>query len=203
MARKKRPKKLTKTEIVDRIEDGIAESAFTKLLMVQQSIGDLAEIAAVVVRALGRGNRLFLIGNGGSAADAQHIAGELEGKFRKNRRPLPALALTTNTSTLTAVSNDYDFRISFARQLEAHARKGDVVIAISTSGNSPNVLEGVRAARKAGAATVGFTNRNGGKLARMVRTCFRAPTLDTQRTQECHILAGHVLCDVVERSLFG
>ena len=198
MAKKKG---LSRAQIYDRIEDGVAESAFTKLLMVQQCIPDLVKIADAVVKSLRAGKKLVLFGNGGSAADAQHIAAELEGRFRKNRRALPALALTTNTSTLTAVGNDYNFSRTFARQVEAHVRKGDVVLALSTSGNSKNVLEGVRAAKKAGAIAIGFTNQKGGKLAKMVKLCFRAPSADTQRTQECHITAGHVLCDVVERAL--
>ena len=136
MAKKKG---LSRAQIYDRIEDGVAESAFTKLLMVQQCIPDLVKIADAVVKSLRAGKKLVLFGNGGSAADAQHIAAELEGRFRKDRRALPALALTTNTSTLTAVGNDYNFSRTFARQVEAHVRKGDVVLALSTSGNSKNV----------------------------------------------------------------
>ena len=194
---------MTRGDMRDRIEDGILESAFTKLLMVQRSVAELTKIAEVVTAALEKGKRLYLFGNGGSAADAQHIAAELEGRFMKNRKALPASALTTNSSTLTAIANDYGYDRSFSRQVEAHVRRGDVVLAISTSGESRNVLEGVKAAKKQHAVTVGFTNQKGGKLAKAVKYAFRAPSNDTQRTQECHILAGHVLCDVVERALFG
>ena len=122
-------------------------------------------------------------------------------RFLRKRRAIAALALTTNTSTLTAVANDFGFEATFARQVEAHARRGDVVIAISTSGNSRNVLAAVKTARRIGATVVGFTNEDGGRLAKVADLCFRAPTADTQRTQECHITAGHLLCDVIERSL--
>ena len=127
----------------------------------------------------------------------------LEGKFLKKRKAIPALALTTNTSTLTAVSNDFKFEECFSRQVEAHVRNGDVVIALSTSGNSKNVLQGVRAAKKLKAVTIAFTNQDGGRLAKMADYAFRAPTMDTQRTQECHITAGHVFCGVIEQALFG
>ena len=185
------------------IEDGLAHSAFTKMLLVQKCVPELEAIGAALVGVLRKGRRLYLFGNGGSAADAQHIAAELVGRFLKNRRALPATALTTDTSVLTAVSNDFDSDDIFSRQVEAHVRKGDAVIAISTSGNSRNVIEGARRARKAGARTIGFTNETGGKLKKLVDLCFRAPSADTQRVQECHITAGHVLCDVIERALFG
>jgi D-sedoheptulose 7-phosphate isomerase len=185
-----------------KIEDGLAQSAYVKLLLLQRQAGVIEEIARALVRTLRAGRRVFLFGNGGSAADAQHIAAELEVRFLRERRALPCLALTTNTSTLTAAGNDYGYESTFARQVEAHARKGDAVIAISTSGNSPNVLRGVRRARKAGAVTIGFTNENGGKLRALVDHCLRVPSTDTQRVQECHITVGHILCDLIESSLF-
>ena len=186
-----------------RIQDGLSESAFVKLLLLQRQSGVIEQMAKRLIRTLKAGRTIFLFGNGGSAADAQHIAAELEARFLRERRALPCHALTTNTSTLTAIGNDYGYERTFARQVEAYARKGDAVIAISTSGNSPNVLEGVKAARKAGAATLGFTNEKGGKLKGLVELCLRVPSTDTQRVQECHLAVGHVLCDLIEASLFG
>ena len=166
------------------IEDGLAASAFVKLQLLQRESGTIEAIAKQLVKTLRAGKKILLFGNGGSASDAQHIAAELEGRFMRERRALPALALTTNTSTLTAVANDYGYERIFARQVEAHGRRGDAVIAISTSGNSANVLEGVKAARKAGMATIGFTNAKGGKLRRAVNLCLRVPSIDTQRVQD-------------------
>ena len=187
----------------ERIEEGLAASAYVKHLLLQRCVPQIEAIAAAVAKALRAGRRVFLLGNGGSAADAQHIAAELEGRFKRERRALPVLSLTTNTSTLTAIGNDYGFERTFARQVEAHVRRGDVVIAISTSGNSANVIEAVKAAKKAGAIVAGFTNETGGKLKSAADLCLTVPSTDTQRVQECHIAAGHVLCDAVETSLFG
>ncbi len=186
-----------------RIEDALARSAYTQLLCLQREAGAIEAIGKALVRTLRAGRRVYLFGNGGSAADAQHLAGELEGRFLRERRALPVLALTTNTSTLTAVGNDYGYERTFARLVEAHVRKGDAVVAISTSGNSPSVIEGVRRARKAGAVTIGFTGGKGGKLREIADLCLRVPSADTARIQECHITVGHVLCDVIESSLFG
>ncbi|MBI2899186.1 MAG: SIS domain-containing protein [Planctomycetes bacterium] len=187
----------------ERIETGLAESAYVKHLLLRRCVPQIEAIAAAATKALRAGRRVFLFGNGGSAADAQHIAGELEGRFKRERRALPVLSLTTNTSTLTAIGNDFGYEKTFARQVEAHVRRGDVVIAISTSGNSPNVLEAVKAAKKAGAIVAGFTNEKGGKLRKAADLCLTVPSTDTQRVQECHIAAGHVMCDAVETALFG
>ncbi len=186
-----------------KIEESLAESAYVKLLLLQRQAAEIERIGKLLVRTLRAGRTVYLFGNGGSAADAQHIAAELEARFLKERRALPCHALTTNTSTLTAIGNDYGYERTFARQVEAYVRKGDAAIAISTSGNSPNVLAGVRAARKAGAKTVGFTNEKGGKLKGLVDLCLLVPSTDTQRVQECHLAVGHVLCDVIESALFG
>ncbi len=186
-----------------RIEEQLAESAYVKLLLVQRCLSQVEGIARDLVRTLRAGRRVFLFGNGGSASDAQHIAGELEGRFKRDRRALPVLALTTNASTLTAIGNDLGYERTFSRQVEAHVRRGDVVLAISTSGNSPNVLAAIKMARKMGARTVGFTNESGGKLKSLVDLCLTVPSTDTQRVQECHIAVGHVLCDAIETELFG
>jgi len=186
-----------------RIEDALARSAYTKLLCLQREAGTIEEIGRALVKALRGGRRVFLFGNGGSAADAQHLAAELEGRYRRERRALPVAALTANTSTLTSVANDYGYERAFSRLVEAHVRRGDAVVAISTSGNSPSVIEGVKRARKAGAVTIGLTGGKGGKLRGAADLCLCVPSEDTPRIQECHITVGHILCDLIESSLFG
>ena len=153
--------------------------------------------------ALKAGHKLLLFGNGGSAADAQHIAAEFVGRFVLERRPLPAIALTTDTSALTSISNDYGFEEVFSRQLLALGRPGDVVLAISTSGNSPNVLAGAKAAREHGIKTIGLTGGDGGQLARCVDISIVVPSDNTARVQEWHITIGHILCEIVENLLFS
>lgn len=185
------------------IEDQLADSAYVKLLLLQRQSAVIEAIGRRLAATLKAGRRVYLFGNGGSAADAQHIAAELEARFLRERRALPALALTTNTSTLTAVGNDYGYERVFARQVEAYVAKGDAVIAISTSGNSPNVLAGVKAAKKAGAFAIGFTNEKGGKLVKAVDLCLQVPSTDTQRVQECHLATGHVVCGIIEQLLFA
>ncbi|MBI2264044.1 MAG: D-sedoheptulose 7-phosphate isomerase [Armatimonadetes bacterium] len=156
------------------------------------------EMAGETLRA---GGKLIFLGNGGSAADAQHLAAELAGRFQLERNPLPAIALTTNTSILTAVGNDYGFDQVFSRQLEAVGRAGDLVVAISTSGNSPNILEAALMARKKGLLIVGMTGDSGGKLASHVDLLVSVPSANTARIQEAHITIGHILCELVEESL--
>jgi D-sedoheptulose 7-phosphate isomerase len=150
-----------------------------------------------------RGGKLILFGNGGSAADAQHIAAEFVGRFLIDRRPLPALALNTNSSAVTAISNDYGYDDSFARQLRAHAQPGDVGWGLSTSGNSPNVVNAVEAAREIGLVTIGFTGGGGGKLAAAVDHAVVVPADATPRIQEGHLMCAHVVCEFVETALFG
>lgn len=154
--------------------------------------------AELICDALANGSKLLLFGNGGSASDAAHIAAEFIGRFQSERRALPAIALSTNLAALTAIGNDYGFDWVFSRQLEALARPGDVAVGISTSGMSANVLEGVRAARRLGVATIGLTGADGGDLAAVVDLCLRVPSESTARTQEGHILLGHTLCEIVE-----
>ena len=163
----------------------------------------LERMAAAVLKALRKGNRVYLCGNGGSAADSQHIAGEFVGRFMMERAPLPCVALTTDTSILTCLANDYSFDSVFERQVNAHVRKGDVLIALSTSGNSPNVLRAVTAAKKRGAVTLGFSGRGGGKLLKAADLCLVAPDDQSARIQELHITCGHVLCDLVEKRYFA
>jgi D-sedoheptulose 7-phosphate isomerase len=152
-------------------------------------------------RALAAGRKIILFGNGGSAADAQHIAAELVGRFSRERRALPALALTTNSSTVTAVGNDYSFERIFARQVEAFGARGDVAIGISTSGKSPNVIEAIRVAKTIGMLTAGMTGAGGRGLTEIVDYCVRVPSEKTPRIQETHILIGHILCEIVDDSV--
>jgi D-sedoheptulose 7-phosphate isomerase len=161
----------------------------------------IAELATRLVETLRRDGRVLLCGNGGSAADAQHLAAELVGRFLCDRRPFPALARTTDTSILTAVANDIGYMEVFARQVLALGRPGDLLIAISTSGNSPSVLRAAEAARQQGLMVAGLTGRTGGKLRPLCDLCLCVPSEATPRIQEMHILIGHILCDVAERIL--
>lgn len=165
--------------------------------------GLLDEIAAALVTAFRSGRRLYLIGNGGSAADAQHIAGELLGRFKQERRALPAIALTTDTSTLTAIANDYDFEHVFSRQLDGLLERGDVLWCLSTSGNSPSILAAAELARRRGAAVIGFSGESGGKLAALCDHLLRVPHTHSDRIQEAHILAYHYVCERIEAAFVG
>lgn len=157
-------------------------------------------IAEMIVQSLQAGGTLYVCGNGGSAADAQHIAGEFVGRFRLERRALPAVALSTDTSVLTCIANDYDYERIFARQVEALVRPGDVLWAFSTSGTSPNVLQAAEAARRQGARVIAFTGRAGSKLETRADLCLCAPGELAARSQEIHQLAYHIICDLVEQS---
>jgi phosphoheptose isomerase len=159
------------------------------------------QVAVVIEECLRDGHKVLIVGNGGSAADAQHLAAELLGRFGSERSPFPAIALTTDTSVLTAIGNDYGFDTVFARQVQALAEPGDVLIALSTSGRSPNVINAVRAARLAGAATVALTGGGGGELAPCADIGIVVPSGDTARIQEIHIAVVHILCELVEASL--
>ena len=173
-----------------------------KLLSSAEIVSCVARVSEILVDALKQGNKLLLCGNGGSAADAQHIAAEFVGRFSFNRPALPALALSVNTSCVTAIGNDYGFDQVFSRQIEALARPGDVCIGITTSGNSPNVLCAMSAARKMSLHTFGLTGAADGKLKNAVDYCICVPSKETPRIQECHILIGHVISELVERTIF-
>jgi D-sedoheptulose 7-phosphate isomerase len=166
-------------------------------------VSELVEAIDAVVDAYRSGNKVLLAGNGGSAADAQHIAAELVGRYLRERKPLPAIALSVNTSSLTAIGNDYGYAMVFVRQLEAFARPGDVFIAISTSGQSENVIRAMNKAREMGVKTIGFTGRDGGKMKDLSDIHLCVPSSETPRIQECHILMGHILCDVTEQRLLN
>ncbi len=154
----------------------------------------------MLLECLRAGGRILIAGNGGSAADAQHIAAELTGRFRLERQALPAIALSTDTSALTAIGNDYGFERVFARQIEALARAGDVVWLLSTSGNSANILSAAQAATERGATVIGFTGQSGGKLAPLCKVAFCAPHTMSDRIQEAHALAYHYICERVEEA---
>jgi D-sedoheptulose 7-phosphate isomerase len=183
-------------DVAERINASVAVK--TALLNEASAI---AAIAAKMIDALQTGHKIIFFGNGGSAADAQHFAAELVGKYYLDRKALPAIALTTNTSSLTAISNDYGFDHAFSRQLEALGAAGDVAVAISTSGKSANILKAVATARKMGMLTVGLTGENGGALKTAVDCCICVPTTDTPRIQEAHTLIGHIWCELAEKAM--
>jgi D-sedoheptulose 7-phosphate isomerase len=172
-----------------------------KQLLDANFIKELIEISVVISDSLKNGGKMVLFGNGGSAADAQHIAAEMVGKFRRERNAIPALALTTNMSIISAVANDYSYDKVFARQVEALVNEKDIVIGISTSGDSPSVIEGIRVARQKGARTIGLTGRGGGRLKDMVDICLKVPSDETPHIQEMHITLGHLLCSLIEEGI--
>jgi len=164
---------------------------------------DLVQKAVdAIVGAYQNQGKVLVFGNGGSAADAQHFAGELVSRFYFDRPGLSAFALTTDTSVLTAIGNDYGYEKVFSRQVEASAKKGDIVIGISTSGNSPNVLKGLQAAKEIGAITIGLTGQQGGAMRALCDICICAPSTSTPRIQECHLVIEHTICALVEARLF-
>jgi D-sedoheptulose 7-phosphate isomerase len=179
--------------------------SFAQARDVLENLGRLetvvSQAADLLVSAYGAGQKSLFFGNGGSAADAQHLAAEFVGRFARPRRALAALALHANASALTAIANDYGYDHVFSRQIEAFGRPGDVAVAISTSGQSPNVISGVRTARQYGLHVVALTGRDGGQLAGLADVAIVVPSDTTARIQEMHILIGHILCDCVERSL--
>ena len=163
----------------------------------------LARVGLRMAEALRKGNRIFYFGNGGSAADAQHIAAELTGRYLKDRPGLPGIALTVNGSSITAIANDYSYEMIFARQLQALSSVGDVSVGISTSGESASVLKALEVASERGLLTIGMTGRAGGRLKRIVDYCICIPSDDVPRIQESHILVGHILCEIIETALFS
>ncbi len=179
------------------------ESIQAKRSFLKENLTTLLTVIDVIAGAFLRGNKLLLFGNGGSAADAQHIAAEFVNRFRIERPPLPALALTTDTSAITSIANDYAYKEIFAKQIKALGKEGDVAAAISTSGNAENVLLAVDACKKLNITTVGLTGGGGGKLAGKVDYLLRvSETQNTARVQETHILVGHVICEMVDEKIF-
>jgi D-sedoheptulose 7-phosphate isomerase len=186
------------------LRDRIGRSIELKeaLLKDEHFQGLVMQVAMQIVKSLERGGKVFFFGNGGSAADAQHLAAEFTGRFLKERRALPALALSVNSSSLTAIGNDYGFDIVFARQLEALGKEGDVAVGISTSGNSPNVMRALEAANSKSIFSVALTGKSGGTLKNIADCTICIPSEETPRIQECHILTGHLICELVEEVLF-
>jgi D-sedoheptulose 7-phosphate isomerase len=184
------------------VERRVRESlAVQERLLAPETVAAVVGAAELISTALRRGGKLLAFGNGGSAADATHITGELVGRFLLERRGLPALSLSDNASAVTAIANDYGYDRVFARQVEALGAEGDVALGISTSGNSGNVLAGIEAARAAGLDTVGLTGGDGGRLAEVAEVCIVVPSDETPRIQEGHTLVAHVLCELVEQAI--
>ena len=192
------------SDFEQRVAKSIQASIAVKQLLLanQELIALLAKVSEAMVGAFEKGNKVLLFGNGGSAADAQHVAAEFVGRFAFDRPALPALALSVNSSCLTAISNDHGFDTVFSRQIEALGRAGDMAIGISTTGNSPNVLRGLVAARKMGIHTVALTGCTGGELKNVVDYCICVPSNETPRIQECHILIGHIISELTEQTIF-
>jgi D-sedoheptulose 7-phosphate isomerase len=174
-----------------------------KLLDSQELMDLIQEVALKCVEVYKNGNKTLIAGNGGSAADAQHIAGEFVSRFYFDRPGLASIALTTDTSIITAIGNDYGYEKLFSRQVQANGVKGDIFIGISTSGNSANVIEALKECKEKGIITVGLTGEKGGKMSEMCDYCIRVPSNETPRVQEAHILIGHIICAVVEEAIFG
>ena len=187
------------------IHNQIEESLKIKQLILEdekfQSM--ISKASSVCCEALRSNNKIFFAGNGGSAADAQHLAGELVNRFGFERPGLAAIALTTDTSIITSISNDYGFDMLFSRQIQALGRQGDVFIALSTSGNSANIINGINESKKTGIKTIGLTGSTGGKMDSLCDICLKVPSDQTPRIQEAHILIGHILCSIIENTLFG
>lgn len=187
----------------DLIQEIVRESIQVKQALLEQQATVILQVADRLTAILRQGGRIYLCGNGGSAADAQHVAAELVGRFARERQAWPAIALSTNTSILTAIGNDYGFEHVFARQIEAHVQAQDAVVGISTSGDAPNVLSAMEAARSKHALSIGCTGQEGGQLKDLVDICIRVPSSSTPRIQEAHILIWHIICEIIERSLTG
>jgi len=185
----------------DRIKDIFLESIQVKEELMRTSIGKIIEITDLITDCLKKNGKVILFGNGGSASDSQHIAAEFVGRFKKDRNALSAIALTTNTSILTSLANDYGYEVVFAKQIEALGRKNDVVIGISTSGKAKNVVLGIKQAKKMGLKAIALTGADGGELAKLTDISLVVPSSVTARIQEAHITIGHIVCELVEQAV--
>jgi D-sedoheptulose 7-phosphate isomerase len=185
-----------------KIESAIKDSVRTKEELLKAQAENIEKAALAIIDSLKKGGKLFIFGNGGSAADSQHIAAELVGRFKMERRALPAIALTTDTSILTAIANDYGYEAVFSRQLEALASKGDVALGISTSGNSKNVTAALKKAKSLGLKRIALSGGDGGKMKEEADISIIVPSKDTPRIQESHSLIGHILCGLIEDNIF-
>jgi len=176
----------------------LQESVDVKNRVIETNIEDIEKLASTMLKTIKSGHKILLFGNGGSASDSMHIAAELVGRFKKERKALPAIALTANTSSLTALGNDYNFEFIFARQVEAFGEKGDMAIGVSTSGGSKNVIAGILKASKMGLRTAALTGNNPGGLCKIADICVKVPSINTPRIQEAHITIGHIVCELIE-----
>jgi D-sedoheptulose 7-phosphate isomerase len=189
----------------EKIKSNILASIQVKQQLLEDDafVQNIAAAVEAITTAFNNGNKVLFCGNGGSAADAQHLAAEFSGRFYKDRKALPAEALHCNTSYLTAVANDYSYDVIYARLVEGTGNAGDVVIGLSTSGNSGNIIKAFEVAKEKGIITIGFTGQTGGKMKDISDYLFNVPSLDTPRIQESHILIGHIICELVEENIFG
>jgi D-sedoheptulose 7-phosphate isomerase len=185
----------------DRIKEIILESIQVKEELLRSYVGEIVEIADLIIDCLKKNGKVILFGNGGSAADAQHIAAELVGRFKKDRTALAAVSLTVNTSVLTSLANDYGYEIVFAKQIEALGEKNDIAIGISTSGKAKNVAAGIKQAKKMGIKTVALSGGDGGDIAKLADLSLLVPSRVTARIQEAHITIGHIICELIEQSV--
>jgi len=185
----------------DQIKDIILDSIHVKEEILRNKIPEILDIAEAFISCLKKGGKIIFFGNGGSAADSQHLAAELIGRFKKDRGALAAIALTTNTSIITSLSNDYGYEIVFAKQIEGLGNKNDLAIGISTSGKAKNVIAAIKQAKKMGIKTIAFTGSDGGELSKIADISFVVPSQTTARIQEAHITLGHVICELVENEL--
>ena len=185
----------------DKIKDLLLESIQVKEQILREDVGKIVEIAEGLIDSLNKNGKVMIFGNGGSASDSQHIAAELIGRFKKDRNALPAIALTTNTSILTSLANDYGYESVFAKQIEALGQKNDIAIGISTSGKAKNVANGIKQAKKMGIKTVALTGGDGGELAKLADLSLIIPSNVTARIQEAHITVGHIICELAEEAL--
>ena len=190
--------------MIETVKAQFEASIKAKQAIVQDAalLEQIANVVSIVTDAYKNGKKTLLAGNGGSAADAQHIAGEFVARFNFDRPGLPSIALTTDSSVLTAIGNDYGYEMLFARQVQAMGNEGDIFIGISTSGNSPNILRALEECKKKGIVSIGLTGLSGGKMAGLCDHCIKVPSNETPRIQEAHILIGHILCCIVEEELF-
>ena len=182
----------------DLIKDILLQSIQIKEDLLHTRIDQIIDLSNMVIESLKKGGKVMIFGNGGSASDSQHIAAELVGRYQKDRQALPAIALTTNTSILTAIANDYGYDIVFSKQVEALGQKNDIVIGISTSGKAKNVAAGIKQAKKMGIKTIVFTGGDGGEIAKLADVALVVPSKVTARIQEAHIAVGHIICELVE-----
>ncbi|MFH0762760.1 MAG: D-sedoheptulose 7-phosphate isomerase [Candidatus Omnitrophota bacterium] len=185
----------------DRIKDIFCESIHVKEELLRTELGRIVEIAELIIEALRKNGKVIIFGNGGSAADSQHIAAELVGRFKKDRTALAAISLTVNTSVITSLANDYGYEIIFSKQIEALGKKNDIAIGISTSGKAKNVVLGLKQAKKMGIKTVVLTGKSGTELAKAADLSLLVPSEVTARIQEAHITIGHILCELIEQEL--